>query len=115
MEAEFHQDKLQEAADHINVVRQRAFNNGDVPVKWRIEPNELSIDWILDERGRELFTEGYRWFVLKRLKKWDRVMEYNQLARANFVYEIHRLRPIPIAVIELNHGNLSGMYQNFGY
>jgi hypothetical protein len=112
-EAEFHQGgaKLQEAADHFNVVRQRAFNNGDVPVEWEIAPGDLTIDWILDERGRELFTEEYRWFEIKRLNKWDRVIANNPNS-ADFNYATHRLRPIPIALIDLNQGNPAGMYQN---
>lgn len=114
-EAEFHQNKLQEAADHFNIVRSRAFNNGNVPVKWQVEPGDLSIDWILDERGRELFTEEYRWFEIKRLKKWDRVTAHNTYASSNFVYEKHRLRPIPISAIDSNKGNPLGMYQNPGY
>ncbi|MBN2166094.1 MAG: RagB/SusD family nutrient uptake outer membrane protein [Marinilabiliaceae bacterium] len=114
-EAEFHQNKLQEAADHFNEVRKRAFNNGNVPVKWRVEPGELSIDWILDERGRELFVEEYRWFEIKRLNKWDRVIENNTFAASNFVYKKHRLRPIPIRVIDSNKGNPAGMYQNSEY
>ncbi|MBN1188001.1 MAG: RagB/SusD family nutrient uptake outer membrane protein [Bacteroidales bacterium] len=114
-EAEFHQGKLEEAAQHFNVVRKRAFNNGNVPVRWQITPEEITIDWILDERGRELFTEEFRWFEIKRLKKWDRVMKYNILAKNNFVYEKHRLRPIPIEIINANKGNPEGMYQNPGY
>jgi hypothetical protein len=114
-EAEFHQNKLQEAADHFNIVRRRAFNNGNVPVKWRVESSELSIDWILDERGRELFAESYRWFVIKRLNKWERVVQNNNYAANNFNYEKHRLRPIPISVIDSNKGNPEGMYQNPGY
>lgn len=114
-EAEFHQSKLQEAADHFNVIRMRAFNNGNVPVKWQIEPGEITIDWILEERGRELFTEEFRWFEIKRLKKWDRVIQHNILASPNFVYSTHRLRPIPLNAIELNHGSPAGMYQNPGY
>nr|WP_321355168.1 RagB/SusD family nutrient uptake outer membrane protein [uncultured Draconibacterium sp.] len=114
-EAEFHQNKLDEAADHFNVVRKRAFNNGNVPVKWRVEPSEINIDWILDERGRELFAEEYRWFEIKRLNKWDRVIKNNVIAASNFTYAKHRLRPIPISAIDSNKGNPAGMYQNPEY
>jgi len=114
-EAEFHQGKKQEAADHFNVVRKRAFNNGKVPVKWQVSPEEITIDWILDERGRELFTEDYRWFDIKRLKKWDRVTANNTYATTNFIYSKHRLRPIPISAIDSNKGNPAGMYQNPEY
>lgn len=114
-EAEFHQGKREEAADHFNVVRKRAFNNGDVPVDWEIEPGDITIDWILDERGRELFTEEYRWFEIKRLRKWDRVLEHNNFSASNFDYSKHRLRPIPLREINLNKGNPEGMFQNKGY
>jgi hypothetical protein len=114
-EAEFHEGKSQEAADHFNVVRKRAFNNGNVPVKWKVDPSEITIDWILDERGRELFTEDYRWFDIKRLNKWDRVIKYNISAATNFVYAKHRLRPIPISAIDSNKGNPAGMFQNPEY
>jgi hypothetical protein len=114
-EAEFHQGKATEAAEHFNEVRRRAFNNGDVPVAWEVDPSEITIDWILDERARELFSEEYRWFELKRLKKWDRVIKYNNFAASNFQYEKHRLRPVPIQEINLNRGNPKGMYQNPHY
>lgn len=114
-EAAFHQNKLQDAANYFNVVRKRAFNNGNVPVKWEVGPSEINIDWILDERGRELFTEEFRWFEIKRLKKWDRVIKNNVFAATNFDYNKHRLRPLPVSAIDSNKGNPSGMYQNPGY
>lgn len=114
-EAAFHQNKLQDAANYFNVVRKRAFNNGNVPIKWQVDPSEITIDWILDERGRELFTEEYRWFEIKRLNKWDRVIKNNVFASTNFVYTKHRLRPIPVNAIDSNKGNPSGMYQNPEY
>jgi hypothetical protein len=114
-EAEFHQGKSAEAAAHFNEVRKRAFNDGDVPVTWMVAPGDITIDWILDERARELFSEEYRWFEIKRLKQWDRVTKYNTFATANFDYTKHRLRPVPIREINLNQGNPQGMYQNKGY
>jgi len=114
-EAAYHQNKLQDAANYFNVVRKRAFNNGNVPVRWEVQPSEITIDWILDERGRELFTEEFRWFEIKRLNRWDRVKKHNTFASSNFVYEKHRLRPIPISAIDSNKGNPAGMYQNPGY
>lgn len=34
-------------------------------------PNEITIDYILDERSRELFGEGYRWWDLVRTQMWN--------------------------------------------
>ena len=34
-------------------------------------PEEITIDYILDERSREFWGEGYRWFDLVRTQKWE--------------------------------------------
>ena len=33
-------------------------------------PDVITIDYILDERSREFWGEGYRWFDLVRTQKW---------------------------------------------
>lgn len=41
-------------------------------------PSEITIDYILDERLREYFGEGYRWFDLVRTQTWhEKAKEYS--------------------------------------
>ena len=60
-----------------------------------IKPEQLTLDFILDERARELGGEQQRWFDLKRTDKLlERVKAYNPDAKVN-IKEHHLLRPIP--------------------
>ncbi len=59
-EARLAQGNKNGAADDINVVRARA-GAADVA------PGKVNIDYILDERARELFGEEQRWVTLSRL------------------------------------------------
>ena len=75
-------NKNAEARDLVNVLRARAgkmtFNQNDnvaVSVDHSAEmlaatPATITIDYILDERSREFWGEGYRWFDLVRTQKW---------------------------------------------
>ena len=41
-------------------------------------PATITIDYILDERSREFWGEGYRWFDLVRTQKWaERATTYH--------------------------------------
>ena len=85
----------------LNAVRTRA----GVPAA---TAGEFNIDYILDERGREMLGEYTRWFDLKRTGKLvERTVKYNykitsaaQFAGNNGQLKI--LRPIPQTVIDLN-------------
>lgn len=56
---------------------------------------DLNIDFILDERSRELAGEQMRWFDLVRTGKlMERVKKYNA-AGALGIQSFHVLRPIP--------------------
>ncbi|WP_341228098.1 RagB/SusD family nutrient uptake outer membrane protein [uncultured Arcticibacterium sp.] len=84
----------------LNVVRNRAGVSDATP-------GEFDIDYILDERGRELLGEYHRWFDLKRTGKLvERASAYHRLvSEADFAGangELKILRPIPQSAIDLN-------------
>lgn len=84
----------------LNVVRDRA-GVDDATLA------DFDIDYILDERGRELFGEYHRWFDLKRTGKLvERASLYHPLVNeANFNGaggELKILRPIPQSALDLN-------------
>ncbi|MDR8391946.1 RagB/SusD family nutrient uptake outer membrane protein [Aliifodinibius sp. S!AR15-10] len=102
------------AADRINEVRRRAAMPGHES-DMLISAGDVTIDFILDERARELAGEGFRWFDLKRTGKlMERTKEYNPQIRslaesgsdpflgAGGNYKI--LRPIPLSAISLDSG-----------
>lgn len=100
---------LQQAADMINVLRTRAaLKENQTPAQYaaaviaqQITPAQVTIDFILDERSRELFAEDCRWWDLARTKKLvDRVKLYNPEGAAG-VQDYNRLRPIPQQQIDL--------------
>lgn len=103
-----------EAANLINQVRRRAVISGQPVNSLDITPADVTIDFILDERARELAGEQWRWFDLKRTGKLvDRVTLYNPQAAAN-VKAYHILRPIPQSQIDAVV-NKTEFIQNEGY
>ncbi|MCD8081152.1 MAG: RagB/SusD family nutrient uptake outer membrane protein, partial [Bacteroides sp.] len=68
----------EEALGYVNEVRDRAYMYGDyeasyaTPVNGRITLQELTLDFILDERGRELYTENIRRTDLVRFGKYTK-------------------------------------------
>lgn len=100
-------DKVNAAAD-INVVRSRAKASSVVPAN-------VDIDYILDERARELYVEEPRRRTLVRMGKLvERVRKYNLRAETrNSIQEKHRWFPIPQSAIDANFG--AKLEQNSGY
>ena len=128
------------ARDLINVIRARAGkwrwdNNGNVAkvadnsaVLTAATPAVIDINYILAERSREYFGEGYRWYDLVRTQKWNELAGTYKIGGSNYgdhtpatvtrtIEPYHYLRPIPT-------GQLDGMemtaaeksaYQNPGY
>jgi starch-binding outer membrane protein, SusD/RagB family len=97
-------DKVRAAAD-INVVR----NRSNAP---EIQPSSVDIDYILDERIRELHFEELYLLTLARLGK---IVERAKLTPVNGNNYLHHnnLWPIPYADIEKNLG--AKLEQNPGY
>jgi len=104
-EAQFNQGKLAQAATNINIIRTRAAKPGRA-AEMQITPADLSIDFILDERARELTGETMRFFDLTRTHKLvERVVKYNPGGALN-VKTCHELRPIPTNEILLSTGGI---------
>ncbi len=84
----------------INTVRERAAADPANKTVMDIQASDLSLDFILEERSRELCGENMRWFDLVRTNKLiDRVKLYNPEAGAN-IQAKHILRPIPQSQID---------------
>jgi len=93
-EAQFNLGNKALAADYINVIRERAAIPGH-EAEMRVGPDDITVDFILDERARELAGEQLRWFDLKRTRKLvERVRMHNPDARA-YIQDFHVVRPIP--------------------
>lgn len=95
-EAFFQLGDLTKAAFYINKVRERAAVPGE-EASMQIGPDQVTIDFILDERARELAGEMHRWFDLKRTSKLlERAYAYNEQVQSWSTLEEHHLvRPIP--------------------
>lgn len=107
-EAYFRNNQLQEAAADINEVRSRAHA---APVS----PNQVTLNYILDERARELLFEEPRRRTLIRMGMLvERVKEYGLMGDwRNTIQDYHGLWPIPQSAIDANLGVNLG--QNPGY
>lgn len=113
-EAQFKLGKLQEAADAINVVRRRAAWPGR-QAQMEVTPAQVTLDFILEERDRELAGEMFRWFDLKRMGKLiERVKAYNPDGGPN-IRDFHVLRPIPQDQIDRTTNGATAFPQNTGY
>ena len=113
-EAQLLQGKIPEATAAINKVRQRAAWPGK-EAAMAITEAQCTMDFLMEERGRELVGEQSRWMDLKRWGKLvERVKLYNPQAAAN-VKDIHNYRPIPQKQIDLSEGGNTAFPQNAGY
>ena len=105
-EALYKDNKSGEAANWINKVRERSNASP-------VSASDIDIDFILDERSRELLTEEDRRHTLIRTDKMvERVQEFNDFAGPT-IADAPKYFPIPQKVIDANTG--AGMQQNDGY
>ena len=113
-EALFRSGNITEALTFMNTLRRRAALPGRESAM-EISASELNMDFILDERGRELLGEMDRWFDLVRTGTLvDRVRKHNPDAAPN-IQAHHILRPIPSDQIDRTDGGKASFPQNPGY
>jgi hypothetical protein len=100
-----------EALSYVNALRQRAYGDSS----GNISDGELSLDFILDERARELYWEGHRRTDLIRYGKFtggDYLWPWKGKSLGGSSTESFRnLFPIPAADLGAN----SNLKQNIGY
>jgi hypothetical protein len=108
-EAYFKTNDPNDAAAMINVVRQRAaYNPANSPTQnaaaaaaMQIQPSQVTIDFILDERTREFYGEGIRWWDLVRTQSLlERVQAWNPVQAGANLQAYMVLRPIPQTEID---------------
>ena len=91
-------------------------------------PATITIDFILDERSREFWGEGYRWFDLVRTQKWAEKASVYHIAGDGYtdkdLKEVKRDIPAGYYIRPIPQGQLNGMemtdaekdaYQNPAY
>ncbi|MFY7909025.1 MAG: RagB/SusD family nutrient uptake outer membrane protein [Emticicia sp.] len=110
-EANLQLGKRAEATADVNIVRQRAGWPGRKEAM-RITEAQMTFDFLVEERARELAGEQMRWLDLKR---WgllvERVKRHNPQAQA--VADKHYVRPIPQT--QIDRSNPGAFAQNPGY
>lgn len=105
-EAQFKLGDADGAATTINILRDRAHAA-------EITGADISMDFILDERSRELFSEEHRRYTLLRTHTWfTRTQLYNKYAGPLITLR-DTILPIPQSVIDANLTKT--MPQNPGY
>ncbi|MBT2558169.1 RagB/SusD family nutrient uptake outer membrane protein [Hymenobacter sp. ISL-91] len=100
------------ALGYVNQIRARAYNS---PTAGQIGASQLTLDFLLDERARELYWEGYRRTDLIRFGKFvggSYVWPWKGgVQQGRGVEEFRRLYPLPATDLAVNQN----LKQNPGY
>ncbi len=128
------------ARELINVLRARA-GKWNYSVNWDKQvdadysseltaatPSTITIDYILDERMREYYGDGFRWFDLVRTQTWDKragkytvcgtnKSDHTPIVHTREIEKYHYLRPIPKSQLDNMKMDDAAKeaYQNPGY
>jgi hypothetical protein len=103
-EAAIATSRPQEAADYINEIRRRAAYPSGNAAAMEITAVDATLDFLLDERTRELLGENTRWWDLVRTGTLiERVKKHNTEAAPN-IQDRHVLRPIPQLQLDNTRG-----------
>lgn len=128
------------ARELINVLRARA-GKWNYSVNWDKQvnadysneltaatPSTITIDYILDERMREYYGDGFRWFDLVRTQTWDKragkytvcgtnKSDHTPVTHTRKIEKYHYLRPIPKSQLDNMKMDdaVKEAYQNPGY
>lgn len=122
-EAAFQLGNEAEAARLINIIRTRAAyrpglsdaNYNNAVAAMQIDEADLDLDFILDERARELCGESLRWIDLAARGEDVFVNRIRLNPDAQGVQAHHRLRPIPQQQLDRIDDSETKKYQNPGY
>ncbi len=110
-EARLQQGDAAGASEDINVVRTRAAVPGQ-EAAMQITAGDVDLDFLLDERARELVGEHARWWDLTRTGKLVERVRLHNIQAAGNIQDYHNLRPIGQDQIDRTVG---GYPQNPGY
>ncbi|MDR0756656.1 MAG: RagB/SusD family nutrient uptake outer membrane protein [Tannerella sp.] len=108
------------AREYILTLRRRAAFPGHEDAMVAATPATITIDYVLDERSRELCGEQHRWLDLIRTGKWVERSSVYHLGGREYVRDIkphYVLRPIPQSdQMDRMHEDVDhAAYQNPGY
>ena len=113
-EAEVNIGKTDSAAYYVNIIRTRAALPGKT-AQMQVTPAQMNLDFILDERARELYWEGFRRTDLIRFNRFTEGTYLwpwkGDVKGGTGVADYKKLYPIPSADLSSN----PNLVQNTGY
>ena len=112
-EAELNIGKADSSAYYLNVIRKRAAIPGK-EANMVVAAGDITLDYILDERARELAGEQLRWFDLKRTNKLQSRIQAMNPDAYKYYQPYHMVRPIPQTQVDAVT-NKTEFTQNPGY